>query len=248
MIFIDNKYTRWYYNIVNAAKARHTNTGYTERHHIIPDSLGGDNTSNNLVDLTAHEHFVCHLLLPKMLVGEDKSKMIYAAWQMANQQNQHQNRFTVSGRTYSLLREEFSKIHAIRMKTNHPLKNPIHKEAHRLSIIKRGPTSVKGAKRSEATKEKFRNTVWTDKAIENRLNNCLKAAQERKGTNWSETHRQAREDSYYAKNENHAKLIFELVDSSKISINKIAKQVGIDWTTVKTILKNRNEFENRSKK
>ncbi len=36
MLFIDNKYTRWYFNIINAAKARQTNTGYTERHHIIP--------------------------------------------------------------------------------------------------------------------------------------------------------------------------------------------------------------------
>lgn len=42
MIFIDNKYTYWYYNIVHRAKTRNI-TGYTEKHHIIPKSCGGDN-------------------------------------------------------------------------------------------------------------------------------------------------------------------------------------------------------------
>ena len=32
--------------------------GYRERHHIIPRCLGGSNTAENLVYLTAEEHFV----------------------------------------------------------------------------------------------------------------------------------------------------------------------------------------------
>jgi cellobiose-specific phosphotransferase system component IIA len=66
MIFIDNKYTRWYYNIVTNAKSR-ISIGYTEKHHIIPKSCGGNNSKNNLVALTAREHFVCHLLLIRMV-------------------------------------------------------------------------------------------------------------------------------------------------------------------------------------
>jgi hypothetical protein len=50
MIFIDNKYTRWYYNIVNNAKSR-IPTGYTEKHHIIPKSCGGSNFKDNLAKL-----------------------------------------------------------------------------------------------------------------------------------------------------------------------------------------------------
>ena len=69
MIFIDNKYTKWYYNIINNAFARTNNTTYTESHHIIPKSLGGSNNPDNLINLTAKEHYICHRLLPRMLVG-----------------------------------------------------------------------------------------------------------------------------------------------------------------------------------
>ena len=40
--------------------------GYTETHHILPKSLGGTNDRSNLVQLTAREHFIAHLLLVKM--------------------------------------------------------------------------------------------------------------------------------------------------------------------------------------
>jgi hypothetical protein len=77
MLFIDNKYTHWYYKIVNQAKARNISS-YTERHHIIPKSFGGSNKKENLVRLTPREHYICHLLLTKMVSGEYRAKMIYA--------------------------------------------------------------------------------------------------------------------------------------------------------------------------
>lgn len=40
--------------------------GYTEKHHIIPKSIGGSDLKENLVCLSAREHFVCHYLLTKM--------------------------------------------------------------------------------------------------------------------------------------------------------------------------------------
>ncbi len=40
--------------------------GYTEAHHVLPKSLGGTNDRSNLVQLTAREHFIAHLLLVKM--------------------------------------------------------------------------------------------------------------------------------------------------------------------------------------
>lgn len=39
---------------------------YCERHHIIPRSLGGTNNKVNLVNLTAREHYIAHLLLWKL--------------------------------------------------------------------------------------------------------------------------------------------------------------------------------------
>ena len=70
--FIDNKYTRWYYAIVANARCRIVN-GYTENHHIFPKSIGGDNSMDNLVLLTAREHFICHWLLTKMIKNKKHS-------------------------------------------------------------------------------------------------------------------------------------------------------------------------------
>ena len=52
-MFLKNKYSTCYFNIVNRAKSRllEENT-YIENHHIIPKSLGGNNSKDNLVKLT----------------------------------------------------------------------------------------------------------------------------------------------------------------------------------------------------
>jgi hypothetical protein len=39
---------------------------YTEKHHILPRCMGGDDTKENLVRLTPEEHFFCHKLLCKI--------------------------------------------------------------------------------------------------------------------------------------------------------------------------------------
>ena len=111
MIFIDNKYTRWYYNIITCAKLR-TITGYTEKHHIRPKSCGGDNSKDNLVKLTAKEHFICHLLLTKMVDGHSRHKMVYAFHGLKAKQpgqNRHSSKL-VNAKLYQKLKEELSII------------------------------------------------------------------------------------------------------------------------------------------
>lgn len=91
MLFIDNKYTRWYYNIIADAQARILPLDvYTEKHHIVPKSLGGNNSKENLVKLTAKEHFICHRLLPKITSGPDRNKMIYALYCITHIRNKGQ--------------------------------------------------------------------------------------------------------------------------------------------------------------
>ena len=65
-MFSENKYKKWYDMIIENAQNRQIK-GYKERHHIIPKCLGGSNKKENLVDLTAREHFVCHWLLTKFV-------------------------------------------------------------------------------------------------------------------------------------------------------------------------------------
>lgn len=40
--------------------------GYTEKHHIVPKCMGGTNKKNNIVPLTAREHFLAHRLLTRI--------------------------------------------------------------------------------------------------------------------------------------------------------------------------------------
>jgi len=43
---------------------------YYEHHHVTPKSMGGDNSAENVVSLTAEDHFFAHLCLAKWLGGE----------------------------------------------------------------------------------------------------------------------------------------------------------------------------------
>jgi len=104
-----NKYQTWYQNITDRARSR-TLEGYVERHHVIPRSLGGTDDANNLVSLTAREHFVCHWLLTKIYTGEARYKMINAMYIM-RAEGPYQKRYEskITSRVYNTLREEYSK-------------------------------------------------------------------------------------------------------------------------------------------
>ena len=105
LTFLSNKYSKCYYNIISKAlqadriKVSRSNKNfvYYESHHIIPKSIRPEfkdlklNPWNKVL-LTPKEHFICHLLLTKMLIGTDKNKMIYALWGMTNQASQYQGK------------------------------------------------------------------------------------------------------------------------------------------------------------
>ena len=106
-MYLQNKYTRWYNNIILIAQNRNIE-GYVENHHIIPKSLGGSNDPKNLVKLTAREHFICHWLLTKMTVGSARAKMLNAAFMMATNCNPSQRRYKIKSRVYEQLRKEWA--------------------------------------------------------------------------------------------------------------------------------------------
>lgn len=86
-IFLNNKYTKWYFNIIesvkckNRIKLRKSDISYVyyENHHIVPKSLGGSDIKTNLVLLTLKEHYIVHLLLCNMQqTKNNRYKMIDA--------------------------------------------------------------------------------------------------------------------------------------------------------------------------
>ena len=76
-MFIDNKYKLWHDNIIANAQSRILK-GYKEKHHILPRSVGGTDDKSNLVELTAKEHFIVHMLLCKFTKGLARRSMLYA--------------------------------------------------------------------------------------------------------------------------------------------------------------------------
>lgn len=79
-----------------------TISGYVEKHHIIPKSMGGSDDASNIVELTAREHFIAHLLLTKMTDGEDRRKMSMAVMFL---KGKHQtNKRNITSRLFETIR------------------------------------------------------------------------------------------------------------------------------------------------
>jgi|AntAceMinimDraft_17_1070374.scaffolds.fasta_scaffold21956_3 hypothetical protein len=113
-------YEKVYYQIIEKRIIKPP-VGYTEKHHIIPRSLNGTNEDDNIVKLTAREHFICHYLLTKMYrkMSYEWFKMAFAFNMMCNIQtyNSYSN-----SKLYELARINFaiaiSKINKIKQKGN----------------------------------------------------------------------------------------------------------------------------------
>jgi hypothetical protein len=96
--------------IENRKKNPLTGGEYDETHHIIPRSLGGSDDTENLVKLTAREHFIVHALLAEMYENESFEwyKMNHA-FIMMKVSNDNQCRY-INNRLYEYKRLDFSKV------------------------------------------------------------------------------------------------------------------------------------------
>jgi hypothetical protein len=103
-MFIQNKYSKTYYSIIDNAKQLDRDKKGNERHHILPKSLGGNDCKDNLVNLTPREHYICHLLLTKFTVGVARQKMSYALHRLTNKKNE----VIRSSKMYEIIRREHS--------------------------------------------------------------------------------------------------------------------------------------------
>ena len=161
-LFKSNKYTNIYNKIIENAKLRDIDC-YTENHHIIPRSLGGTDDSSNLVKLNAREHYICHLLLPKMLDGEPKYKMLCAIIRMAHS-NQAQ-RIKMRSRTYERVKLEKAAMHSIMFRgENNPFYGKKHseetkqklREARARQVERQGSTMTESARQKLSSSAKGR--------------------------------------------------------------------------------------------
>ena len=174
-MFTNKFYSKVYFSTIEKAKQRGWKKARgRERHHIIPQSLGGSNDKSNLVYLSCREHFLCHWLLVKITEGEYYHKMVYALMGM-RAKNEHQNRYETifTARVYEKYRIEHAAYHSKLMKsknlipwnkgggklTDEQLENVRFAAKNRKSLSPasraKGNEKRKGQKRSEETKLKM---------------------------------------------------------------------------------------------
>ena len=111
-------YRKIYYSLIEKRRVNPITRGmcYCEEHHVLPRSLGGKDEADNLVLLTAREHFVAHLLLAKMYLiekGENSKeyrKMAYALWYLLGKHKR--KRLVISSRKYEKMKQEFAKVNS----------------------------------------------------------------------------------------------------------------------------------------
>ena len=74
-------YQKHYDALIERARHR-VLEGYSEKHHVVPKCLGGKDNPENIVALTAEEHYVAHQLLVKLNPGN--VSLVYAACLMSH--------------------------------------------------------------------------------------------------------------------------------------------------------------------
>lgn len=103
-MLVTNKYSKYYHALCEKARARGPIDGYTEKHHIIPRSLGGSSDRSNLVTFTAREHYIAHMLLVKCTQGHALYKMINAWFRMS-----HHSAKYINSRSFERARLSFKR-------------------------------------------------------------------------------------------------------------------------------------------
>lgn len=74
-------YPKIYSDFISDRKSKESELkSYSEKHHILPRSLGGKDDPENLINLSARDHVFAHLLLAKIHGGP----MFYAYWMMVS--------------------------------------------------------------------------------------------------------------------------------------------------------------------
>jgi len=242
-MFLQNKYTKWYNQIIEKSR-KTTYDGYTETHHIIPKCLGGSNSLDNLIKLSAREHFICHLLLTKMVIGDKKSKMFYSLSMMRAANRYHQRDFKINSKIFEIIRINLS--NAMKEKWTKELRvkksiemtgenNHFYGKKHSketLEKLKNKHVSIKTRKLiSLNQKERFKNQPGTFLGKKHSIETCEKmsiSATTPKSKLWKESASKNRKGKIpHNKGKTYEKLYgVERAQELKEKIKKVGKENG----------------------
>lgn len=104
-------YTKAYQNLMSTRleikNVREESIGYFENHHIVPRCMGGTDQKDNIVRLTAREHFIAHALLVKMYPSNRRitNAFLMMKW------NKTKNRY-INSRLFEQLKKYWVETHS----------------------------------------------------------------------------------------------------------------------------------------
>lgn len=156
--------TRYEQLIAKAMQREYPEDQYGETHHIIPKSFGGSNDTDNLVRLTAREHYIAHLLLWKMrFPGNYGSKMSFAFCTFINKfKTEDHASYKISSRIYESFKKEYSMLMSEKMsgegnhfygKTHSLETRKIIGEKSKMKVFKTGPDNPSWGKKLNLSEE-----------------------------------------------------------------------------------------------
>ena len=136
-------YQSHYNTLIERAKHRLVE-GYVEKHHIIPQCMGGSTWVGNIVSLTPEEHYVAHQLLVKIYPNE--LKLIYTAKMMTIGKRRNNKLYGWLRKRHSSLLTSIPRSEEVKRKIGEKNKGK----------LKGRVSPMKGKTHSNSTKEKMR--------------------------------------------------------------------------------------------
>jgi len=169
--------------------------GYCEEHHVVPKCLGGNDEKENLVYLTAREHFLAHFLLIKIYPREHKLLLA------CNRLLYDKQGDKLNGKSYERLKQKISEYRKTQNKHNNegialgslkrkgrtiqnykPFAVMAEKQRGRTKHTHEGPRKISEKKKGQ-TKEKCEGTAIMAEKLKGRTKNShlyLKKAGEKR--------------------------------------------------------------------
>lgn len=132
--------------------------GYSEKHHIIPRSMGGSNRKSNLVRLSPSDHLFAHKLLAKI---HNTRGMWFAFLTMCTKGGQSARGIVASRREYERARFAYAES----LKTDHPMRGRKLTEEHKRKVSENSPRlsgpdhPMFGKKHRESTRKKMSDAI-----------------------------------------------------------------------------------------
>lgn len=200
---------------------------YYEKHHIIPKSMGGDDSPNNLINLTAREHFLAHWLLWRIHNNKEMAFAFFAMTTMGKNQN------IKSSRIYEEIKEARRPFIIEMNKKIHSNKKISPEHSELISVFFKGvpkndihrkkiSESLKNKPKSDSHKEKLSKSLkdydWSQHTERNK-----KISEKNSGSN------NGRSRNVYMYNDNN--ILIETFETMKDCLNFVNKSNKFSKTT-----------------